>query len=248
MRLLLTSAGISTPLVRDALVRLLGRPVEQCRALLVPTAILPFPGGPEMAARLVRGEVQTPLADLGWATLGVLDLTALPSIDREVWEPGVRAADALLFWGGDPLFLAHWVRASGLADLLPSLDAVWVGVSAGAMAACGTFAETYVEPRRCSGTPLTSTEVAFPTPDGEVARTVVTAAGAGLVPFAVLPHLEAEGHPDATLPNAELWAAHCPVPTYAIDDRSALAVVDGAVEVVSDGTWRLFPAGPGAGG
>ncbi|MFD5575091.1 hypothetical protein [Streptomyces cadmiisoli] len=56
----------------------------------------------------------------------------------------------------------------------------------------------------------------------------------------MIPHLEHPDHPDASLANAEKWAAHIPAPTYAIDDESAVKVVDGAVEVVSEGQWRLF--------
>lgn len=240
MKLLLTSSGISNPSILDALVGLLGKPVAASTALVVPTAIYPFPSGPEMAARLVRGEVRTPLTELGWGSLGVLELTALPSISTEVWVPTVQAADALLFWGGDPLYLSFWMRESGLADLLPSLTSVYVGTSAGAMAACATFGETYTEPRSGSGTPLTSEEVVFGTPDGEIARTFVTAAGAGLTDFALIPHLGNPDHPDASLANAELWAAKLPVPTYAIDDQTAVVVTDGVVDVVSEGIWRLF--------
>ena len=148
VKLLLTSSGISNVSIRDALVGLLGRPISESSALVVPTAIYPFSVGPQMAGRLIRGEVATPLTDLGWASVGVLELTALPSIEREVWVPTVRAADALLFWGGDPLYLSHWMRESGLADLLPSLgDTVYVGTSAGAMVAASVFGETYTEPR-----------------------------------------------------------------------------------------------------
>jgi dipeptidase E len=241
VKLLLTSSGISNASILNALVELLGKPISESSALVIPTAILPFSVGPEMAARLIRGEVKTPLTDLGWRSLGMLELTALPSIDRDVWVPTVQAADALLFWGGDPLYLAFWMKESGLTDLLPSLTTtVYVGTSAGAMAAASTFGETYTEPRTGSGHPLTSEKMVFATPDGDVTRTFVTAAGAGLVDFAVIPHLDSPGHPDASLANAEKWAGRLPVPTYAIDDDTALKVVDDVVEVVSEGTWRLF--------
>ena len=241
MKLLLTSAGVSNSSIRSALVELLGKPIAESTALVVPTAILPFTSGPALAAQLIRGEVRTPLTDLGWGSLGMLDLTALPSIDRDVWVPTVHEADALLFWGGDPLYLSYWMQVSGLAEILASMtSAVYVGTSAGSMAACATFGETYTEPRSCSGQPLTSDQLTFPTPDGPLTRTFVVAAGAGLVDFAVIPHLNGAGHPDASLANAELWAARLPVPTYAIDDETALKAVDGAVEVVSDGDWRLF--------
>lgn len=241
MKLLLTSSGISNASILDALVGLLGKPIAESSALIVPTAILPFSSGPELAARLIRGEVKTPMTDLGWRSLGVLELTALPSINRDVWMPTVQAADALLFWGGDPLYLSFWMAESGLNDLLPDLNTtVYVGTSAGAMAAASTFGETYTEPRTGAGRPLTSEEMLFDTPDGHISRTFVTAAGAGLVDFSIIPHLDSPGHPDASLANAETWAARVPGPTYAIDDNTALKVVDGVIDVVSEGSWRLF--------
>jgi dipeptidase E len=108
------------------------------------------------------------------------------------------------------------------------------------MAAASTFGETYTEPRTGSGVALTTEDIVFATPDGEISRTFVTAAGAGLVDFAVIPHLDNPGHPDASMANAETWARKLPVPTYAIDDQTAVKVVDGVVDVVSEGAWRLF--------
>jgi dipeptidase E len=241
VKLLLTSSGISNVSIRDALVGLLGQPISESSALVVPTAIYPFSVGPQMAGRLIRGEVPTPLTDLGWASVGVLELTALPSIDQQVWAPTVRAADALLIWGGDPLYLSHWMRESGLAGLLPALgDTVYVGTSAGAMVTASVFGETYTEPRAGIGSPLTSEDMVFTTPHGDVSRIFVTAEGTGLVDFAVIPHLDNDDHPDASLANAERWAKKLPVPAYAIDDATALTVIDGVVEVVSEGHWELF--------
>jgi dipeptidase E len=245
VKLLLTSSGISNTSIRNALVELLGKPIAEASALIIPTAIYPFPGGARMAWRAISGAANGPLAGLGWKSLGVLELTALPSIDDEAWVPTVQETDALLVWGGDPLYLSHWMRQSRLADLLPSLrETVYVGVSAGSMAASATFGETYLDPPRRSGEALTSEDIVFATPQGEISRVLVTAQGVGLVDFALIPHLENEDHPDASLANAEKWAARLqaqfPVPTYAIDDQTAIKVVDGAVEVVSEGRWKLF--------
>jgi dipeptidase E len=242
MRALLTSSGIKNRSIQDALVDLLGKPIAESSALFIPTALYPFPGGPAMAYRAICGRGVSPLVDLGWQSLGILELTALPSIDEDVWVREVRDADALLVWGGDPLFLANWMRRSGLTGLLPALrsEAVYVGVSAGSIAATSTFVETYTEPPRGTDGPLKSESVVFATPEGDVDRLLVTAQGAGLVDFAVIPHLENPRHPDASLANAEKWAARIPAPTYAIDDETAIKVVDGAAEVISEGQWQLF--------
>ncbi|WBQ06858.1 Type 1 glutamine amidotransferase-like domain-containing protein [Kribbella sp. CA-293567] len=240
MKALLTSSGISNGSIQDALVELLGKPIAEANALFIPTAIYPFPGGAQMAWRAMSGEGSSRLCQLGWKSLGILELSVLPSIEEDAWVPTVRDADAILVWGGDPLFLAAWMRRSGFADLLPTLDAVYVGVSAGSIAVTSTFVETYVDPPRESDGPLKSEPAVFSTPEGDVDRLLVTGQGAGLVDFAVIPHLNHPHHLDASLPNAEKWAAHIPAPTYAIDDDTAIKVVDGTIEVVTEGDWKLF--------
>ncbi|MGW5192117.1 Type 1 glutamine amidotransferase-like domain-containing protein [Kribbella sp. NPDC004138] len=240
MKLLLTSSGIKNATIHDALVGLLGKPIAESTALFVPTALYPFPGGPEMAWRAITGSSPSPLCGLGWKSLGILELTALPSIDEAAWAPAVREADAILVGGGDPLFLASWLWRSGLAELLQTNEGVYVGVSAGSIAATTTFVETYPEPPRGADQPLKSEKFVFRTPQGDLDRILVTARGAGLVDFGVIPHLEHPQHLDASLANAEQWAARIPAPTYAIDDDSAVRVVDGTVDVVSEGAWKLF--------
>jgi len=240
MKLPLTSSGIKNATIHDALVGLLGKPIAESTALFVPTALYPFPGGPEMAWRAITGSSPSPLCGLGWKSLGILELTALPSIDEAAWAPAVREADAILVGGGDPLFLASWLWRSGLAELLKTNEAVYVGVSAGSIAATTTFVETYPEPPRGADQPLKSEKFVFRTPEGDLDRILVTARGAGLVDFGVIPHLEHPHHLDASLANAEQWAARIPAPTYAIDDDSAVRVVDGTIDVVSEGAWKLF--------
>jgi len=239
MKLLLTSSGISNPSICDVLVDLLGKPIAESSALFVPTAIYPFPDGAGKAFEAITGNAKSPLCDLGWKSVGVLELTALPSIDKEVWAAAVRQADALLVWGGDPVYLSYWLKHSGLADLLPSLpQTVYVGVSAGSIAMATRFGETYPDPPRCSGERLSSEDIVFARPEGEFTMTLVMAEGAGLVDFAIIPHVEYDDHHDVA--NAEKWAGRLPVPTYAIDDETAVKVVDGTVEVVSEGHWKLF--------
>ena len=220
MRLLLTSAGIKNASIRDALVDLLGKPIADSDALCIPTAIYAFPGGAGSAWRLISGRAASPLCELGWKSLGVLELTALPSIDKAHWTTAVQEADALLVGGGDPRYLCYWIKQSGLADLFPLLaETVWVGVSAGSLVMGPNVGEEFVY-----GSPLIT--------GGDEAL--------GLVEFAIFPHLDHEAMPDHSMTNAERWAAGVPVPGYAIDDETAIKVVDGAVEVVSEGDWKLF--------
>ncbi len=219
MKFLLTSSGIRNPSIHAALVELLGKPIAEASALCVPTALYPFAFGPAMAHRFSHGTGHSPCG-LGWKSLGVLELTALPSVAKEVWVPAVREADALLVAGGDVWYLRRWMQESGLAELMPSLrDIVYVGISAGSMVTAPVFGETYDDP----GKPF------------------VIDRGLGLVDFALLPHVDHEDHPESAMTKVEAMAAAVPVPTYAIDDQTAIKVSNGRVEVVSEGRWNLFP-------
>ena len=219
MKFLLTSAGIKNASIHNALLDLLGKPIAEASALCIPTAIYPFPGGPLMAYQIISGSAASPLCELGWKSLGVLELTALPSIKEEHWVPMVQQTDALLVGGGDPLYLCYWMQQSGLADLFPSLrEAVYVGVSGGSLVMAPNVGEEFVFGSLPTG--------------GDRAL--------GMVDFAMFPHLDYEAMPEHSMANAEKWAAGVPVPGYAIDDQTALKVVNGAVEVVSEGHWKLF--------
>jgi dipeptidase E len=213
VKLLLASAGIKNKSIENALVEMLGKPISESNALAIPTAAYGHPSvTPAHAYRFVAGlEPRTPMTELGWKSVGVLELTALPSIPRERWVGWVRDADALLANGGDALYLAHWMRESGLADLLPTLpNMVWAGISGGSMVMAPRIGEDFV---------------AWKPPEGGDKAL-------GLVDFAIFPHVD---HP-----AAEQWAATMDVPCYALDDESAVAVIDGKVEVISEGNWRLF--------
>jgi len=221
MKLLLTSAGIKNASIHDALVGLLGKPIAESDALCIPTAGYGHPQvTPAGAWRFISGrEPRCPMTELGWKSLGVLELTALPSIDKERWVPWVQETDALLVNGGDALYLAHWMRESGLAELLPSLDeTVWAGLSAGSMVMTPRIGEDFM-----GWKPLTGGDEAL-----------------GVVDFSIFPHVDHPELPENTMAAAERWAADIPGPAYAIDDDTAIKVTDGTVEVVSEGHWKLF--------
>jgi dipeptidase E len=234
MRFLLTSSGISNASIHDTLVDLLGKPVPDSSALFIPTAVYPFPDGAGMAWKAICGKAPSPLCELGWKSLGVLELTALPSIQRDSWVPMLLETDALLVWGGDVLYLCHWMRRSGLADLLPSLsESVYVGVSAGSIV---------VTPYNCDA----EFNLQFVPAGSDMAEKEGDRA-LGLVDFALRVHLDREGFDDSSLAEVERWAAGIPLPTYAIDDETAVKVTDGTVEVVSEGHWKLLTTSPEAG-
>ena len=221
MEFLLTSAGVTNTSIHDALVDLLGKPIAECDALCIPTASYGHPmAGPGRAWAFISGrEPRTPMCELGWKSLGVLELTALPSIEAERWVQWVRQTDVLLVNGGDALYLCYWMRQSGLADLLPSLrGTVWVGLSAGSMVMTPRIGEDFVQWKPPTGGDETL----------------------GLVDFSIFPHVENADLPTNTMAAAERWAGGLSGPAYAIDDQTAIKVVDGTVDVVSEGRWKLF--------
>ena len=223
MKLLLTSGGVTNASIRETLVELLGKPIADSTALCIPTAQYGHPWvGPGVKAwEFISGDSQNPMVALGWKSVGVLELTALPSIDRERWVPLVQETDALLVAGGDVLYLCHWMRESGLVDLLPALsETVWVGLSAGSMVLTPRVGDDFIQWRPPNGDDSTL----------------------GLVDFSICPHLAQDGRPGNSMAEAEQWAAGIGGPAYAMDDETGVKVVDGAVEVVSEGHWRHFPA------
>ena len=219
MRLLLTSGGVTNSSIGDALVDLLGKPTADATALCVPTAQWGHPlCGPVSARGFVSGlPPWGGMTAMEWKSLGLLELSALPTIGAERWVPWVREADILLVDGGDATYLCHWMQESGLADLLPSLpDTVWVGVSAGSMVMTPRIGAHFAQ-----------------WPSARDDRTL------GVVDFSIFPHLDV--FPENTIAEAERWATEIGGPAYAIDDHTAIKVTDGTVEVVSEGRWKQFP-------
>jgi dipeptidase E len=218
VKLLLTSGGITNASIREALVDMLGKPIDECDALFIPTAQW---GQPMCSPRSVwmstagRWPGEPGLVDLGWKSVGVLELTALPSIGRDRWLPWVRDADVLLVDGGEAIYLRDWMLESGLHDELASLpDTVWVGVSAGSMVMTPRIGKEFLDWK----------------PDGGDETL-------GLVDFSIFPHLDYPGWSSNTSDAARDWATRIDNPAYAIDEQTAISVVDGEVRVISEGNW-----------
>ena len=219
MRLLLTSAGIKNASIHNALVDLLGKPIADSSALCIPTAGY---GHPQvvLARHGVSSAVRpTTHVRAGVEVLGRAGAHRAAQHRQERWVPWVREADVLLVNGGDALYLCHWMRQSGLADLLPSLrEKVWVGLSAGSMVMTPRIGNDFVgwkPPHRDDST-------------------------LGIVDFSIFPHLDHELLPENTMASRRKMGGRPPNPAYAIDDQTAIKVVDGTVEVVSEGHWKFF--------
>ncbi len=230
-KLLLTSSGISNDSLQKALVDLLGKPISESSALFVPTAIYAYPEGIKNGWQVLKSQ-----GELGWKALGILELTALPSLPKELWLSQVTEVDAILVGGGNKFYLSYWMEKSGLFETLPELieqGKIYVGMSAGSMMVTPAlnFNQDYFQ----------KTGIYY---DDEFNEKMPSSTGSaktlGLVDFVIRPHLGANYFPQAALENVEKWAAKTNYPLYALDDQSALKIIDGKIEVISRGKWKLF--------
>lgn len=219
MKLLLTSGGVTNSSIHKALQDLLAKPISECTALACSTASYPMANGAQMAHRFYDPNGDSAMTNLGWKSVGILELTALQSIGEEIWKQQLRNADVLLVNGGDPLYLHHWMKNSGVAEFIATLDhLVYVGLSAGSMIMTPRIGEDFV---------------GWSQPDG-TDRTL------GLVDFSIFPHLDHPMLTENTMTAAVEWSKTLGNPAYAIDEDSAIQVVDGQVEIISEGNWRKF--------
>ena len=223
MRTLLTSAGIRNTSIHDALVDLLGKPIAESSALCIPTAMYGHPGRSRRRALAVhqRASPTNPMCELGWKSLGVLELTALPSIDEERWVPLVRETDVLLVGGRRrpvPVPLDAAVRAGG-----PPAVAARDGLGGAERREHGD------DPQDRGG--LRRVEAAHRWRQHAGDRRLLDLSAPG----------SARTCRATPWPRQSRWAAGIAGPAYAIDDETAIKVVDGTVEVVSEGHWKLFP-------
>lgn len=219
MDYLLTSGGVQNPSIHNALREMLRKPIEECHAIAITTASYALGRGTDLAVNFIQGKDEAPMVDLGWKSVGLLELSAVSVIDSAIWQPAVEQADVILVNGGDPLFLHHWFVESGFDRMLPNLTGVYVGMSAGSMILTPRIGTDFVEWKK--------------TPE----QSDVTL---GLVDFSIFPHLDHPQLPDNHLQAAKSWAETLTNPAYAIDDATAIRVIGSNVDVISEGKWVQF--------
>lgn len=234
MKLLLTSAGLSNSTLRDALADLTGRPLTECRAIIVPTAILASDGGPEGAAATVAEVIRW-----GFGSVGTVELTALPSLPPGYWRPAFEAADVIVVGGGNGGYLSHWAHRTPFAGAVSravARGAVYVGVSAGSILATPGF--HVHRPTLLATGRYWDDEYDEWAPDG-----AADDRGLGLVQLTIRPHYQTDDFPSISPDLMRTVARHADAPLYAIDDDTALSITDGVVTPVGDGLWERFEAG-----
>ncbi|MFZ5982179.1 MAG: Type 1 glutamine amidotransferase-like domain-containing protein [Patescibacteria group bacterium] len=217
MKLLLTSAGLTNDSIAKALLGLTGRPFSELKMAFVPTASNVEPGNKDwFIDDLVRCK------NLGFQEIDIVDISALP---KEMWLPRLELADVLLFEGGNTFHLMYWIEKSGLREILPEMlkTKVYVGISAGSMVVCKSLDMS------------TSKRIYF-----EANLNYESDEGLGFVDLLIRPHLNSPLFPDASMENLEKLAKESPKTFYALDDNSAIKIVDGEMEVISEGVWKKF--------
>ncbi|MBI4085971.1 MAG: Type 1 glutamine amidotransferase-like domain-containing protein [Candidatus Liptonbacteria bacterium] len=214
MKFLLTSGGITNKSIAKALFQLVGKKPRNTTLVFIPTA-----------ANVEKGDKGWVIDDLinlkkqNFKSIDIVDISALP---RKLWEPRLRAADILLFSGGNTFHLMYWLKKSGLAKLLPDLlkTRVYAGISAGSVVTTKNLE-------------LSESKKLY----YEDIKGIQDEKGLGFFSFYLRPHLNSSYFPKINRKFLEETAKKLKDPIYALDDQSALKIQNGKIEVISEGKW-----------
>lgn len=217
MKLLLTSGGLTNKSIENALFDLVGKKPEDINLCFIPTA-----------ATMEMGDKDWFINDLknidkqNFKSVSIVDIGAVP---EKIWRPQMNEAEILFFSGGNTYHLMEWINKSGLKDLLPEYleTKVWVGISAGSMVTNPDLAAKI-------------SQAVY----GEDYDKMGEMPGLNYVDFYFLPHLNSPHFQNLTEENIKKIAERVPKKIYAMDDNGALKVVDGEVEIVSEGKYVEF--------
>ncbi len=218
MKLLLTSAGLRNKSIANALKELAGKNFDKLNLVVIPTAM-----------NIEEGDKDWYIDDLanskklGFKSIDIVDISA---VERNIWEPRLKEADVLMFGGGNTFYLMDWVRKSGLKDILPEMlkEKVYVGISAGSMITSHSL-------------DLSDSENLYDEAETEEEK---NNKALGYVNIHIRPHFNSPYFPKLRSENIKELAKGVKEPVYAIDDQTAIQVVDGEISVVSEGEWVKF--------
>lgn len=217
MKLLLTSGGITNTSIANALFDLVGKKPEDTSLAFVPTASNVEVGD--------KSWFIDDLINLKKQNFKSIDIADISAVDEKIWRSKFKEADVLFFEGGNTYHLMEWINKSGLTEILPEMlkTKVYVGVSAGSMVTNPDLA-------------LKFSQIVY---EEDFNRTE-NMKGLGLVDFYFLPHLNSEYFRKVREDNIRKVTKGIKKKIYALDDDSALKIVDGKVEVISEGKWFVI--------
>lgn len=217
MKLLLTSGGLANRSIVNALFDLVGKKPEDTSLVFIPTA-----------SNVEKGDKDwliDDLVNLKNQNFKSIDIADISAVDKKIWLPKFEEADVLFFEGGNTYHLMEWINKSGLKKLLPKLlkDKVYVGVSAGSMVTNKDLL-------------LKISQIIY---EEDLDRSE-DMAGLNYVDFYCLPHLNSQYFPKLREANIREAIKGITEKVYALDDQSALKVVDKKVEIISEGKYLVF--------
>jgi len=217
MKLLLTSSGFTNNSISRALLDLAGKPFSELNLVFIPTAA--------NVEKKDKGWLINDLVNcknLGFASMDIVDISAVP---RDIWEPRLNNANVLLFGGGNTFHLMYWIKKSGLGDILRKMltNKIYVGISAGSMVATHKLS-------------VSSSERLYSQEVGEHKDEKAL----GFVSFHIRPHFNSPHFPKLRKELLEKMAKELKEPIYAIDDQTAIKVIDSSIEVISEGEYLEF--------
>lgn len=217
MKLLLTSAGITNKSLSDALLELTGKPFSELNVAFIPTA-----ANVEKGDKFWVIDDLVSLKNLGFKQIDIVDISALP---KDVWLPRLEESDVIYVEGENNFHLMRWIEKSGLGEALPELlkTRVYIGVSAGSMV-------------MCPNNDLSMSERLWSEEVGEYDKDEAL----GYVDFLIRPHLNSSYFPNVNLENFEKISKEIPETFYAIDDQTAIKIINGEMKIVSEGVWKKF--------
>ncbi|MBI2106931.1 Type 1 glutamine amidotransferase-like domain-containing protein [Candidatus Woesearchaeota archaeon] len=214
MKLLLTSGGLTNKSLRNAL-RDLVRPEKENRIAFIPTA-----------ANVEDSSKEWLINDLvNCQQLGIVDIVDISALKKQLWLPRLKKANILVFGGGNTFHLMYWIKKSGLEKWLPELlkTRVYVGISAGSIVANPVLS-------------VSSSKILY----YEDLKLMKDMKGLGYVDFLIRPHLNSEHFPKIRVEILKEQMKTLSKPLYAIDDNTAIKIVNNKVEIISEGKWELL--------
>lgn len=217
MKLLLTSSGNTNKSIENALLDILGKPFAEARLVFIPTAA--------NVEEDISGWLENDINNFRKLELKSLEVIDISKVEKETWLPIFEKADILVFGGGNEEYLLNCIREVGLESLLQEFikTKIYVGISAGSMITAKMLSlndsgALYYEKFDRKG-------------EHE---------GLGYVNFEVRPHLNSPHFPQVRIDILQEIASKIGHTFYAIDDNTAIKVVDGNIEIVSEGEWKKF--------
>lgn len=213
MKFLLTSSGIKNASLEKALLELVGKPASETGVAFIPTA-----------ANMIADdkgwliENFNDFKECGFKSIDIVDISAVP---KENWQKRFEGADVLCFGGGDEQYLVKVMRQSGVAEALPELlkTKVYMGISAGSMVVGKLLSQELIRT-------LLPEEI-FEGDDE----------GLGLLDLSILPHFNSDYFAHLRPDLIHSLAPEFPITVYALDDASALKIIDNQIEVVTEGEF-----------